>query len=440
MQVSLDSNGALERRLRVAIPEDDILRQVESRLKDLSRSTQIDGFRRGKVPMRVIQQRFGSQVRQEVLGEVMRSSFQSVVSEQRLRPAGEPAIDAVEAAPGQGLAYTAVFEVYPEVRLAPLEELEFERPTCEVTEADLDAMTETLRLQRRTWQPVERASQAGDRMVIDFTGRIDGEPFEGGTGAGVEVELGAGRFVPGFEEQLRGLTAGTRTAIDVTFPADYHQADLAGRPVSFSVEVQRVLEPQLPALDESFFASFDVYDGGIDRFRSELRENLEREKRQLLRTRLKKSAFDALLAKNEVPVPRALIEVEARRMHEELRGTVAMRGGDPAQVASLAPAVFEEPARRRVKLGLLVAEIVRAQGLRPDPARVRALVEETAASYNEPAQVVQWYYAERERLADVEAAALEDVVVDWLVAKAHVIEVAHSFDALRNPVQTPERG
>lgn len=436
MQVSLDTTGTLERRLRVEVPEDRIATEVQSRLKDLSRRTRIDGFRPGKVPFKVVEKRFGTQVRQEVIGDVLRSTFRDAVVQEKLRPAGEPTIDPLVAEPGQGLAYTATFEVYPEVTVGPVAALEIERPVCEISDADLDAMTETLRQQRRTWEEVDRPAAEGDQVNVDFTGYVDGEPFEGGQATRFDVELGHANLIPGFESGLVGARAGEERELNLTFPENYGHTGLAGKPAVFKVQVNKVSEARPPAVDEAFFKLFDITEGGLERFRAELRENLERERDQLLRTRVKDRVMDALLAANTVEVPKALVESESRRLFEELKQTIAMRGADPAQIDGLDLSRFADQATKRVKLGLILSELIQANGLKLDPAKVRGIVEGLAQSYREPAAVVKWYYEDRRRLADVEAAALEEEVVSWVLERAAVLDVSTTFDALRNPGQT----
>jgi trigger factor len=434
MQVSVDNVGALGRKLHVVVPEADVATAVRSRLTSLSQQTQMDGFRRGKAPMKLVEQRFGGQVRQEVVSDLLRRHFAEACQQHSLRPAGDPAIAELSAEPGEGLRFTAEFEVYPELVLSPFEALVIERLQCEITEADLDLMTETLREQRADWREVTRPAARGDRLTVDFVGTRDGQPFEGGSGTDVVVTPGQPGFIAGFADGLIGASAGQVVALDLTFPQHHHNPALAGQPAHFEVTVKAVREPVLPAVDEAFFAAFDVTEGGLEAFRRELRSNLERERDQLLRERNRKLAFDALMAANDFAVPRTLVAIEARRMAEELLQNLAERGHDIRKLPPLQPmGVFGGRAEERVKLALIVAEVVRSHGLRPDPLRVRELVERTASSYQDPQSVVRWFYEDRNRLAEVEAAALEDGVVEWLWERAVVRPRQVDFDELRRP-------
>jgi len=434
MQVSVDNIGALGRKLHVVVPETDVATAVRSRLAKLSQQTQMDGFRRGKVPLKLVEQRFGGQVRQEVVGDLLRRHFALACEQHRLRPAGDPAIADLSAEPGEGLRFTAEFEVYPELQLAPFASLRVERFTCAISEADLDAMTETLREQRADWREVSRAGGTGDRLTVDFIGTLEGTPFEGGSGTDVTVALGRPGFIEGFAEGLIGASAGQTIGLDLTFPAPYTNVELAGKPVHFEVTVKAVREPVLPEVDAAFFAAFDVNEGGLEVFRRELRSNLERERDQLLRERNRKRAFDSLMVANAFDVPQALVLVEAQRMLAELQQNLTQRGVDPGTMPPMDPlATFGGRAHERVKLALIVSEVVRSHGLRPDPARVRELVERTASSYQDPQAVVRWFYEDRNRLADVEAAALEDGVVEWLWERVTVESVSVDFDELRRP-------
>jgi trigger factor len=434
MQVSVDNVGALGRKVHVVVPEADVATAVRTRLASISQQTQMDGFRRGKVPMKLVEQRFGGQVRQEVVGDLLRQHFAEACQQHNLRPAGDPAIADFSANPGEGLSFTAEFEVYPELQLAPFEGISLERANCDITDSDLDIMTETLRQQRADWVEVERPAADGDRLTVDFAGTLEGQPFEGGQGKDVTVALGKSGFIEGFAEGLAGASAGQTIELDLAFPAQYQNAELAGKPVHFSVTVKSVREPVLPDVNEEFFSAFDVTEGGLEAFRRELRSNLERERDQLLRERNRKRAFDALMEANPFDVPESLVRIEAQRMFQELQQSLAQRGVDPKQLPPMDPAAtFGERARERVQLALIVSEVVRSHGLRPDPAKVRELVERTASSYQDPQAVVRWFYEDRNRLADVEAAALEDGVVEWLWERASVQSTSIGFDELRSP-------
>lgn len=435
MQVSVSSTGTLERRLTVEVPEEQISKEIRSRLQAITRTARIDGFRPGKAPMRLVEQRFAARVRDEVVGEVVRRSFADAVIQEKLRPAGAPVIDPLSVEPGKGLSYTATFEVYPEVAMRPVTDLKLTVTTCEISEADVDKMVAKLREQRRTWKKVDRSAAAGDRVSIDFVGKVDGTPFPGGTAQDYQLELGAGRFIPGFEEGLVGKGPGDHE-LAVTFPNDYPNQELAGKGVVFEITLKQVEEPALPDLDEEFFKAFGVEQGGIEAFRADVRKNVERERDQALRTRLKHGTFNTLIEANPLELPRALVENEARRLLYQSQQGLMMRGIPRAQVEGMSTDSFRPQAERRVTLGLLMGDIIQKQKLEADPARVRNLLEQMASTYDDPAAVIKWYYEDGERLNEIRTAVLEDQVVDWLMTQAKVTEQSSSFDDLMNPRQT----
>ncbi len=433
MQVTVENLGALERRMRIEVPEEEIAGEVQNRLRSLSRSTRIDGFRPGKVPMSLIERRFGRQVRQEVVGEVMRNTFIEAVSEKNLRPAGVPQLEPVESEPGKGMVYDATFEVYPEIELADLEGLELRRPVCDVDDEAVDRMIENLRKQSATWEVVERPAQQGDQVTIDFRGTIDGEPFQGGEAEGLELELGSGTLIEGFEAGLEGASAGDEVSLDLRFPDDYPREELAGKPVQFKVTVKQVAEPRLPDLDEEFFARYDVKEGGLEAFREEVRANMLRESEQSLRAHLKQRVMDALLAANTFDIPRALIEQEANRLLQETRQNLVARGLPEEATEGLQAEMFEGRARRRVAMGLLVAEIIRREKLRAQPDEVRKMLEKLASAYDQPEQVIAWYQQDPQRLAEIENMILEDKAIDLVVEKAQVTDEPMSFEEALKP-------
>ena len=432
MQVTVEQKDGLERTVKVEIPASRIEDAVAERLQRLQRNVRLDGFRPGKVPQRVVRNRFGRQVRQEVLGELIQSTFQEAVTQESLQPAGQPRIEPPEDIPEEGdFTYEATFEVYPEIEVAPLTELEIERPVAEVTESDIDHMLETLRSQRQTFESVERAARSGDRVVIDFVGRIDGEAFEGGSGEDTPVDLGAGRMIDGFEEQLEGASAGEQREIEVTFPDDYGSAELAGQTAVFDVNVKDVQEGRLPEVDEEFIRGFGIESGSLDEMRDSLRRNMERELRQALRTRVKQQVMDGLRAQNPIDVPEALVEEEIGRLREQMK----QRLGGQADADSLPAELFREEAHRRAHLGLVLAELVRQAGLSADPERVQAQLEELAGAYEEPEQVIQYYRQNPQLMQGVEAMTVEEQLVDHVLDQAKVSEVETTFDAVMNPDQ-----
>lgn len=438
MQVSVENTGPLERKLRVEVPEEKIATEVQNRLQTLSRTTKIQGFRPGKAPFRIVEQRFGSRVRQEVIGEVVQSSFHEALTREKLQPASRPMIDPMDAEQGQGLKYTATFEIYPEVKLAPPGKLKIEKPVCEISDQDVEKMLEVIRKQQRTLKPVDREARDDDVLIIDFRGTIDGQPFAGGEASDFRLELGSGRFIAGFEEGLKGANAGAQLTLDLKFPEEYHQQDLSGKPVKFEVSIKAVQEPVLPELNDELFAAMGVKEGGLQAFTTEVRRNMEREAEQAITNRTKSAVMDALHAANPLELPQSLIQNEARRQQQRYHTNLHMRGinvdhhhDDEAETA-----VFMAQAGKTVALQLIIAEIIKTQQLKADPAAVRKLVETVAQGYEDPQEVIKWYYGDPGRLAEVEAVALEDEVVKWVLGQASVTEKQLPFDAIMNKGQT----
>jgi trigger factor len=374
-------------------------------------------------------------VRQEVVGELVQSSFYDAITKEELRPAGGPVIDPLEAEPGTGITYSAVFEVYPTFDLADIDGLNITRPVAEVVDGDIDTMIETLRRQRREFADVERASVVGDRVTIDFEGRIDGEVFEGGKAEDFPLELGSSSMIEGFEKGITGMAAGETGNIDVAFPDDYAAEHLAGKAAVFAITIKKVEEPSLPEVNDEFVKDFGVGDGTVASFRTEVRGNMERELRERLRTRTKERVMDQLLESNTIELPKALVSEEAGRLLTSRTEELRQKGYEPESLGMTEEA-FESQASRRVALGLLLAEIIRAQDLTADPDKVREVVDSIASTFEEPQQVVSYYYSDRARLGEVESSVLEDQVVDLLLERAQVTDESTSFDALMNPAQT----
>jgi trigger factor len=427
MQVSVESTGALERRLTVTVDEDQISDAVQDRLQKLSRTVKMKGFRAGKVPMTVVRQRYGDQVRQEVLGEVLQSSFYEAVNQEQLRPAGTPAFDTKTTEPG--LEYTATFEVYPEVELQSVENTTVERPQVDIGEEDIDKMLETIRTQHKQWEEVERPAEDGDRLIMDYVGRIDGEPFEGGTGSDVTLELGQGRMIPGFEDGLKGAKAGETRTLDVTFPEDYHAEQVAGKPAQFEVTVKKVEQSVLPEVNAEFLKQFGIEGGDVAAFREEIRNNMERELADKIKTTVKQHVMDALLESHPLEIPQSLIDSEAQNLARQMAQNL-MQQGIAQDQAQLDPSVFADQARRRVALGLIMAEIVKQKQFSAEPAKVREQVEQIAQAYDHPEEVIKWYYGDRNRLSEVESLVLEQQVVDWVLENAKVDDKPMKFDEL----------
>jgi len=437
MQVSVETTSGLQRRMTVTVPEDQIDQAVESRLKNLARTVKIQGFRPGKVPFKVVKQRYEGQVRDEVVSEVMQRSFIEAVGQEKLRPAGSPEIDAKSVTPGQGLEYTATFEVYPEISVAPLEGVTIQTPTCEVSDADIDHMIDTIRKQHQEWEAVERAAADGDQVTIDFTGTIDGEPFQGNQGNDVPIVLGQGRMIAGFEEGLTGAKAGEERTLDVTFPEDYRATELAGKTAQFAVTVKSVEAPKLPEVDEAFAKRLGVASGKVEDLRAEVRANMEREVAQAQKSKAKQAVMDKMLEINSLEVPQALVDNEAKVLAKQMADNLARQGANPADL-KLDPSAFDEQARRRVTLGLILAEVVNQQNLSADAARVRKTIEDMASAYEHPEEVVKWYYADKSRLSEVESIVLEEQVVEWVLGQANVVEEPLSFQQLMYPESQQE--
>ncbi|GGE50699.1 trigger factor [Halopseudomonas oceani] len=432
MQVSVETTSGLERRMTVGIPADRIENEVNKRLQQTAKRARVDGFRPGKVPMSVIRKRFGASAHQEVIGEVIQSSFYEAVMQEKLNPAGAPSVEPKSMEAGKDFEYIATFEVYPEVTLAGFETISVERPESEVTDADVDTMLETLRKQNTRFEAVERAAENGDQVTIDFVGKIDGEVFQGGTANGTNLVLGSGRMIPGFEEGLVGAKAGDSLTLNVTFPEDYQNLDLAGKAAEFETTVQAVAAPALPELNDEFFAQFGVNEGGLEGFRAEVRKNMERELRQAIKTKVKGQVMDGLLNTNTVEVPKALISTEIDRLREQ---AVQQFGGANIQASQLPAELFEEQAKRRVSLGLIVAEVVKQNDIKPDNDRVRAMVEELASAYQEPEQVINWYYQNEQQLGEIQSVVLEEQVVDTVLQKAQVTDKKVAYEEAVKPAQ-----
>ncbi len=429
MQTNPQAASPLERRIDMTVPMADIEKEVAQRLKKMARTVKMPGFRPGKVPFKMVEQQYGAQARNEAIGEAVEKAFGNAVREQNLRVAGYPRIEPKGGEDASRLEFSAVFEVYPEVKLNGFGDKSIERPQLDVGEAEVDKTLEVLRKQRTTFSAAERAAEKGDRVVIDFTGKLNGEVFQGGQATDYPVVLGEGRMLPDFENGIAGLKAGESRTFDLTFPADYQVTELAGKQVSFDVTLKRVEAPQLPEVDAAFARSLGIEDGDVAKMRAEIRANLENEIRKRIKARIKEQAMQALLDANPLDVPKALIEQESESMAEAARQDLASRGADIRNMPVDAT-WFAAQAERRVKLGLIIAEAVKGNALHAKPEQVRALIDEQAESYEKPEEVVRWYYSQPQRLAQVEALAIEENVVNWVVANVQATDKAASFDEL----------
>jgi trigger factor len=398
----------------MSLPTAEIEKQVDERLKKMARNVRMPGFRPGKVPLKLIAQTYGPQVRSEVLGDAVQKSFSDAVKEAKLKVAGYPRIEKKDGASEKALEFSATFEVYPEVT---------------IDDAAVEKTIEILRKQRTQFVPADRAARDGDRLTVDFDGTIDGQPFVGGKAENFAFLLGEGRMLPEFESAARGMGAGEGKTFELKFPDDYHGKEVAGKQASFTLKVAKVEEPKLPELDAEFAKALGVADGDVAKMRSEIRGNVEREVAKRIETRLKAQTLQALLDATPIDLPKSLIEQESQQLVERASADLQARGVKPEQVP-FTPATFEATAKRRVALGLVIGELARSENLQPKPAEVRALVEQEAASYESPAEVVKWFYMQPQRLQEMEGVALEANVVKWVLSKAKVVDKAVAFDEL----------
>jgi trigger factor len=430
MQATIEKVSNLERRLNVSLPTQEIEAEVQSRLKRLARNIRMDGFRPGKVPFRLVQQTYGGQVRQEVLGDVLQKSFGEAVRQQNLRVAGYPRFEPKPAPEdNQQVEFSATFEIYPEVGVNDLGQVQIDRPVVSVGAAEVDKTIEILRKQRIHYREVERAAQAGDSVTIDYRGTIDGQEFEGGSGSDHSTVLGEGRLLAGFEQQVLGARPGESRAFELTFPEDYHGKEVAGKTAQFEVTVKRVAEPVLPEVNADFAKALGIADGDVEKMRADVKGNLEREVRRRSDARVKDQVMKALLDNSSIELPKSLVQIEVERLMEGMRRDLEARGLKSDQIPMPAEA-FEPEAKKRVTLGLIIAELVRRESLAAKPDQLKAVVQDYAQSYERPEEVVRWYYQSPERLREVESLVLENNVVDWVLSKVKVEDKPTDFDEL----------
>ncbi|WP_261816886.1 trigger factor [Vibrio gallicus] len=432
MQATVETLEGLERRLTITVPAANIEDAVTAELRNIAKNRRFDGFRKGKVPLKMVAKMYGQAVRNDVMGEVMQRHYIESIVKEKINPAGAPTFAPVETAEGQDLVFTATLEVFPEIALSGLETISVEKPAVEVKEADVDAMIETLRKQQATWAEVEAAAEEGMRATIDFTGSIDGEEFEGGKAENFPLELGEGRMIPGFEDGITGKTAGMEFEIDVNFPEDYHAENLKGKAAKFLIKVNKVEARELPELTDEFVSKFGVTEGGVDALKAEVRKNMERELKQAIKARIKEQAIDGLANANEITVPAALIEQEIG----VLRQQAAQRFGGNVEAADQLPReLFEEQARKRVVVGLLLGEVIKSEELKADDEKVKALIAEMATAYEDPTEVIAYYESNEEMMNNMRNVALEEQAIDAIIAKAQVTEKEETFDAIMNQQQ-----
>ncbi|HEY9135001.1 MAG TPA: trigger factor [Pseudomonadales bacterium] len=432
MEVSVETLSGLERRLTVGVPAETIEADLNRKLQELSKTVKINGFRPGKVPAREVKRRYGKQLRQEILGDIIRDTFGQAVDQENLNPAGSPNIETKNDKAGESFEYTATFEVFPEIELKGLDGVKVEKLVAEITADDIDNMIANILQQHKSWETADRAAALDDQVIIDFVGTKDGEPFEGGSADANPLVLGSGSMIPGFEDGLVGLKAGEEKTLALTFPEDYQAEELVGQPVEFKVSVKEVNKPLIPELNDEFATKMGV-EGGVEAFKEAVKKNMARELEQGVKNKLKSQLMDKLLEKNDqVEVPKALIKNEIHRMQQQM---LQQFGGGANFDPSMFPQdLFTEQATRSVTLSLLVGEIIKAQGITADAARVRSTIEEAAQHYEQPEMVVNWYYSNQEKLAEVEAGVLEEQVVDYILSTVELEEIPSSYeDVLKRP-------
>ncbi|WP_020160245.1 MULTISPECIES: trigger factor [Methylobacter] len=432
MQVSVEKTSELSRKMTVSVPEEVVQEKMAARLKSLAREVKVDGFRPGKVPQNVVKKMFGDRVRGEVAGDLIQSTYFEALQDQNLKPAGHPHIHPSNDT--EGFKYTAEFEVYPEISLEGVDQIEVKRPVATVEEADVDDMIEKLRAQKKTWTKAERASQENDRITINFSGVADGENFTDGKVENYQVEIGAKQMIPGFEDNLIGLEAGAGKTFEVSFPEQYGNEKLAGKAAEFEIEVIAVEEPVLPEIDEAFIKAYGIEEGTLEAFREDVKNNMERELEQALRGKLKNAVMDALYEKIQITVPNTLVDQEVENMMKPYIET-AKRQKMKLDDLQLPRDAFEDQARRRVALGLILGEIIQKNDIKIDANKVRSAIEDMAKSYEHPEDVIKWYYSDESRLDDVRQMVLEDQTVEWLVAQANVSDEIMKFDDVMSKQQ-----
>jgi trigger factor len=432
MQVSVETTQGLERKLTISVPAESVDVEVKNRLRHISKTQRINGFRPGKVPASVIQKRYGQSVRQEVAGELMQRNFVDAIVAEKMNPAGRPNFIAKSNEDGKALEFEATFEIYPEVALTGLESIAVERPNVEVTDADLDEMFTTLQNQHKTWKENKRKTKLGDKLTLDFTGRVDGEIFEGGEAKDFELELGAGRMIPGFEKEITGMKVGEEKTIKVTFPEDYHAENLKGKEAEFDIVIHKTEGPVLPTVDEDFAKLFGVEEGGIEALRSEVSTNMTRELTQAVKAKVKDQVIEGLLEANDVEIPKALIaqEIEVLRKQALQRFAGQM---DPNNMPELPADMFEEQAKRRVKVGLLLGEVIKINELKVDESKVNELIASAASAYEDPKEVIEYYATNKELNQQMQNVALEEQAVELLLESAKVKSKKASFKDIMNP-------
>ncbi|MFZ7229143.1 trigger factor [Avibacterium avium] len=430
MSFNIETTQGLERRVTITVPAETVDQAVREELKRVAKNARVDGFRKGKVPPHIIEKRFGASVRQDVLGDLLQKHFFNVLVDSKVNLAGRPTFNVEQFEAGKDLVFTATFEVYPEVELKGLDQIKVEKPVVEISEADIDKMVDVLRKQQATWEETQEPAKADDRVTIDFVGTVDGEEFEGGKATDFVLAMGQGRMIPGFEEGIIGHKAGDQFDIDVTFPEEYHAENLKGKAAKFAITLKKVEVMVLPELTDEFVAKFGPNTKTVADLRAEIAKNMQRELKNALTARVKNQVIEGLIEQNPIDVPAAAVEQEI----EVLRQQAAQRfGGNQQQAAQLPRELFEEQAKRRVQVGLLLSEVIASNELKADEARADAMIQDIASAYEQPAEVVEYYKNNKELMNNIRNVVLEDQAIDAVLAKAQVTEKPASFDEVMNP-------
>lgn len=438
MQVTVETTAGLERKMRVVVPSERVEVQVTEKIKQTAKQAKINGFRPGKVPLREVKRRFGAGIRQEVSSEMIQSTYGEALQKEDINPAGMPKIEEVNIEEGKDLEYTAVFEVFPEIEVSGLESIEVERLSSSIEEADLEKMIDTLREQRLVYAETDRAAAEKDQVNLDFEGFLEDEPFEGGKAEGTDLVLGSGSMIPGFEDGLTGLKADEEKDLKLTFPENYQAKNLAGQEVLFKIKVNKVSEPELPELNDEFFEQFDVKEGGAEAFRKEVTNNMKRELDSAIKAKVKDQVMDGLSDNNEVDLPQSLIDQEVNRMRQEAVQQFGGGGGAQFDPSMLPAEMFSEQAQKRVKIGLIVSAIVDKNSLEADAEKVRETIEEMASTYQEPEEVINYYYSNEQQLSQIQNMVLEGQIVDFVLESAKVTDKTVSYDeAVKREAELP---
>ena len=431
MQVSVETTQGLERKMVIAVPGEQVDSAVSARLQEAAKTVRLNGFRKGKIPFKVVKDKFGKGVRQEVVGELMNQSYYKALSQENLKPAGQPKIEPTNIKEGEDLQFTAIFEIYPEIALPDFSKIEVEKLVADIGDTEIDHMIETLRQQRQTWQLVEREAAMQDMVNMDYSGILEGEKFEGGEASGSSLVLGSERMIPGFEDGIVGKKTGESFTLPLEFPEKYHNKELAGKKVEFEITLNSVSEQQLPEVNEEFYASFGVEEGGVSAFREEVTNNMNREMGTSSRTKLKNAIMDALISLVDVQVPESLVAGEVQQLRTQ--AVQQMGGGNSIDPSMLPDELFKEQANRRVILGLVLGEVIKDQDLKADAVKVRETVEELASTYESPDEVINWYYGNQEQLSAIESTVVEDQVFDYIIDMAQITEKKIAYEEVVKP-------